>query len=294
MELFIKSFALFFLVQGILTTVSLCLWLMLRQFMPRRRLPHFALISLVLPLLASLIFVTVLSLGVQFGIFRMVNPFFSVFMYAPFENMILVAGLIGIVFAVLSAVRLAPSSSARKIKDAEKLGYLDGIPVYESAQVSLAMLDGVRDNRILVSPLILSKSELALPALLHEYIHARLGHNLIKYLYRIVARFNIFNPLVWKVCDELDLYCELECDEYVATLLGRVEYRDYLLSLPALLRHGSTGISTRMKERILALVSEKKGSIFAFVLPSLTTSALMVYTLVDVSMRCPFVCVLGY
>ena len=136
-----------------------------------------------------------------------------------------------------------------------------------SRAVPTPMLIGLRRPVILLPERSYSP-EMLDGILRHELTHYRRGDIAFKWFAVLVSVLHWFNPLLRVLLREIDLACELSCDEHLLRRMGREEKRRYgelLLSLAAdrALPRGVVAMSfttekRNLKERLIQIMTYKK------------------------------------
>lgn len=143
-------------------------------------------------------------------------------------------------------------------------------PLYVNPLASSPMLVGLLRPVIVLPTCDLQPEELA-HILSHELTHYKRGDILYKWFVQLVSCLHWFNPVVYLVKKDVNIACDLSCDERVLTRLeegSRKRYGDTLLSV--IRTSGSYGDATAsvtmceegkmMKTRLQSILVPHKGS----------------------------------
>lgn len=109
--------------------------------------------------------------------------------------------------------------------------------------------------------------------MLHECMHIKYWHSFIKLMLAILVSSNWFNPCAWILFKFINRDMEISCDRHVLELLGREQRESYALNLiqASQMQYKDSIVysgfaKNSIKERIVAIMSFKKMSVFALVL----------------------------
>lgn len=111
------------------------------------------------------------------------------------------------------------------------------IPIMKSSYVPTPFLIGIISPIIIIPNLDFNEKELNL-ILSHELVHYRRKDILIKWLVLVANGIHWFNPLMYKINRELDIYCETSCDEIVIKEMSKAERIIYGATIISLVEHG--------------------------------------------------------
>ncbi len=302
MEITIKSFALFFILQAGAILVGSLGILILEKRVRKPYRARIAVISLVVSVLLAVVATIILVGGVVSGSFRMIGGSFIWLMSTPAESFINVFGSVSLLLSLVASFFLLKEPKMPEIEGTEPISEVGGVPVRLNDSIPLALAFGIRKPTIVVSAEVWRDKEILPIAILHELLHVRLKHNLLKFLARTVLRLNFFNPLVHRLIDRLDVYCELECDCRTADLVGVRRYREFLEGLPSLAFSqdnyasslGPSGVTTALLERLTELGREDRGGIAIGFIPAVSSFLFLATVILAGNTRCLTVCFLGY
>lgn len=144
------------------------------------------------------------------------------------------------------------------------------IPVKVSDTISTPVSCGII-KKIIILPknFNFNDKKLLKYVLIHEYIHIKYNHYLLKIISIILLCIYWFNPFVWILFNFLDRDLEISCDRKVIELLGESQKEPYALSLISMaecnMRISSLYNNFNkncIEERIVAIMKFKKASIF--------------------------------
>lgn len=152
----------------------------------------------------------------------------------------------------------------------EETGISKPIPIYENKLASSPMLVGMTRPCIVLPELHLDTESMRL-ILRHELIHHKRRDILYKWLVQLVLCVYWFNPLICLVSREVNLNCELSCDEAVIGQMTDTDKRRYGDTLLATLKAGGvygnavasitlTEDGKTLKERLQAILKHHSGS----------------------------------
>jgi len=137
--------------------------------------------------------------------------------------------------------------------------------------VSTPMLIGILRPYIIIPDYNFSERQLK-NILLHEMVHLRRHDLAIKWLTMIVTSIHWFNPLMYFIKKEMNLACELACDEVVIKDLDADEkqaYGDTLISIAGENKYPAGALQATMceekknlRERLVAIMNYRKKSKF--------------------------------
>lgn len=293
MEVFLKSFALFFILQTYGTVLTVVLWFMVERKIPKLYRPSALTISLILPVFSSAIITLLSSLSSASGYFPMLYPSFSFLMRGSLETIIIIIGVIAFLVSLLASLILLGEPKA-PIREVIERYFVAGAEIIVSPNIATAAAFGIRRPLIAISPSLWKDSEKLSIALIHELFHIHLRHNLLKFLARIVLRMNFFNPLIHRAIDRLEVLCELDVDTRICALIGRGRYANFLKELPQVALAEASGVSTALSERLHELSKEDRGLPFLGLAPAILSTLSIISPLLFSTTRCLTVCFLGY
>lgn len=129
----------------------------------------------------------------------------------------------------------------------------------------------------------------AIQILLHECMHIKNYHALIKLLLAILVCMCWFNPCAWALFKYINRDMEISCDRHVLEILGREQRESYALNLlkSSQMQYKDSIVysgfaKNSIKERIVAIMSFKKMSVYALVLSlSIPTCVATVFATTD-------------
>lgn len=124
---------------------------------------------------------------------------------------------------------------------------------------------------------------------LHECMHIKYRHALIKLILAVLVCSSWFNPCAWILFKYINRDMEISCDRHVLELLGREQRESYALNLlkASQMQYRDSVVyngfaKNSIKERIVAIMSFKKMSVFALVLSfSIPASVATVFATTD-------------
>jgi Antirepressor regulating drug resistance, predicted signal transduction N-terminal membrane component len=127
---------------------------------------------------------------------------------------------------------------------------------------------------------------------LHELAHYKHRDNFVKWIVLLALRLHWFNPFVYKAANEIDLLCELRCDESATKCFSESERLDYGKTLLTVasnsLREPFSVFSSfgedkqNLKERLEVLInmkSKKSSTLFVSFVAIALTAILAVFSL---------------
>lgn len=159
--------------------------------------------------------------------------------------------LLKILFAQRAAAGCLPCGEERIQRICARCAAMAGLrkipEVLFCALENPACVTGVLRPRILLNRDIAARlTEGQLTAVLeHEVMHIKRGHMLLGRIYDCVCILNWMNPFVWVAKKEFDILCENDCDRNsLAALRGKMEPREYAMTMARLLELSAAGVSS--------------------------------------------------
>ncbi|MFM1654821.1 M56 family metallopeptidase [Brevibacillus sp. B_LB10_24] len=142
------------------------------------------------------------------------------------------------------------------------------VKVIVSARATTPMLMGLWKPAVVLPDTPFGEKELAM-ILSHELVHLKRGDLLMKLIVLAANAVHWFNPAAYSLNKQLDMLCELSCDEKVVQDMDRESRRLYGETLLAMLEYGVTqrnvvctsnfcNSKKNMKRRLLNLMNVKK------------------------------------
>ncbi|WMI79884.1 M56 family metallopeptidase [Anaerotignum sp. MB30-C6] len=125
--------------------------------------------------------------------------------------------------------------------------------------------------------------------MLHEFMHIKYRHALIKLVLAVLLSSCWFNPCAWILFKYINRDMEISCDRHALELLGGEQRESYALNLlkASQMQYRDSVVyngfaKNSIKERIVAIMSFKKMSVFALVLSfSIPASVATVFATTD-------------
>lgn len=151
-------------------------------------------------------------------------------------------------------------------------------PIYENTAVSSPMTIGLW-NFVIIIPKVFSDMDMTQLQLIlhHELIHVARKDLLYKWTYQLLLCIHWFNPILHRICRQINRDCELSCDEAILTKLtdaGKQMYGNILIDTAALgidckenmLSTTLLDNKTDLKKRLDSILHHKKVSRFQLAL----------------------------
>ncbi len=229
LELVVKSVALFYLLQAAFTSLTSLVAMRLVIFIPSTLKIRFITAVHTVAFIFALSITVAMAILSKTGLIVMTTSYFMALMTGPGEMGIIIAGWVGLILSLFTSylffqLGASPALNANRIADRFK-----SLPVIVTDKIAFSALFGIFRPFIALSPNIhTSERELAL---IHEYTHYRLKHNLIKLFFRMLLRLNMFNLPLHRIVKSVDLMCEYECDSKASLEFGRDKYIQTLLTM---------------------------------------------------------------
>jgi beta-lactamase regulating signal transducer with metallopeptidase domain len=172
----------------------------------------------------------------------------------------------------------------------KELSGMERIPqLYRSPIAPAPMLIGLLRPSIVLPDSVYTDTQLR-NILLHELTHLRRRDVIVKWVSALVGALHWFNPIVHLLRREINLSCELACDETIIRSLdkdGKLNYGNTLIAVVATHRLPYTALSTRMceekkalKERLGTIMKHKSFSRMSIVLSCILLAAVVCGTIV--------------
>lgn len=160
------------------------------------------------------------------------------------------------------------------------------LPLYLNPLATSPMLIGILRPSIVLPTCHLEKERLRL-IFAHELIHYKRKDILFKWCVQVISCLHWFNPLVYWVKRDVNIACELSCDEQVLARLDQERHRQYGDTLLAVIQisgnYGDTVASVTMSEegkimktRLQSIANPHRRTKWT-VLCSLTLSLLLIF-----------------
>lgn len=134
-----------------------------------------------------------------------------------------------------------------------ELGVKREIMLYQNKSVFTPMLVGFFQPIILLPDIHLEVEELKL-ILIHELIHYKRKDILYKWFCQFIKAVHWFNPILYCICQEVNIMCEFSCDEAVIRELNEEEKKQYG---NVLINMAERSIQARNQMISMTLVEEK-------------------------------------
>ncbi|BBI30974.1 M56 family metallopeptidase [Cohnella abietis] len=142
------------------------------------------------------------------------------------------------------------------------------VKVIISARATTPMVMGLWKPIVVLPDIRFGEKELAM-ILSHELIHLKRGDLLVKLLVLIANAIHWFNPAAYSLNKQINILCELSCDEKVVKEMDMENRRYYGETLLSMLEYGVKqrnivfisslcGPKKAMKRRLMNLMNEKK------------------------------------
>lgn len=160
------------------------------------------------------------------------------------------------------------------------------VKIMQSDHISSPMLVGLNDHMILLPTTKIAEADLKL-ILTHELIHLKRKDLWVKILMLIVSIMHWFNPLVYVLRKDLNIWCELSCDEELVCEISQEQRKRYGEAILNTLsnNHGMNGAFyssfcesnkqiKRRLTRMLKVKKVKKSTIFIAVIAVITVSCM--------------------
>jgi len=294
MLVFLKTFALFYLLESVCVGIICGLWPFVERKIPKVSRGRMLVFSLVFAVGVAFVASFGIFLATALGYLRMLTSGFAFLMNGPFELLIILTGILGMLLSILSSIFLLREPRLPELALDAEVQRIGDVQVRVSDSAPMAALIGTKKPVIVLSRQIWQDKDSLSLALLHELAHLRLKHNLLKFLARTILRLNFVFPWLHWAVNRLEVLCEIECDQRVVELVGVKRYAEFLLSLPMKNYAYATGVTTALRERICELWRPSKGSLFFGLVPLILASIVPILLLIPIGSRCLFVCFLGY
>ena len=290
----LKTFALFYILQSFCVATLCGLWPFVERRIPKISQGKWLVFSLAFAVGAAFAASLGVSIATALGYLRMVTNGFTFLMEGPFELTIILIGIFGLFLSVLASAFLLGERKISELPEDAEVYRINDVLIKVSDFVPTAGLIGVKKPVIVLSKRIWQDKDSLKLVLLHELLHLRLKHNLLKFVARTILRVNFIFPWVHWLVNRLELLCELDCDHRMVELVGVKKYGEFLLRLPMESYAMTSGLTTALTQRIHELGRPCRGSVFFGFIPLACVSLVLLLPFLPTETRCFLACFLGY